>query len=176
MTWMFTLYINIRLYFVIRGCFSGGWLFLSLFHCFLKLRLSGVFVAYSTRRQWLIPYVDNQACFFTHFLSRWFTRAHSLSTPFLVVWLHNYRIIASLYLTQQGVLNHWNREITDWDGMICWSQRYYQILPPLWWEERQEGGRVSAGREAPARSTSPQPVLVSTQRWAQRPQPIFDAL
>lgn len=96
--------------------------------------------------------------FFTLFLLQWFTWAQSLLTPFLVFWLHNYRIIASLYLTQQGVLNHWNREITDWDGMICWSQRYYRLLPPLWWENRQEGGRVSAGRSS---STLHQPTACS---------------
>lgn len=121
-----------------------------------------------------------QSSFFpTLFLSQWFKWAHSLLTQFLVFWLHNYRIIASLYLTQQGVLNHWNHEITDWDGMICCSQHYFWLLPSLWWENRQEGGERGGDclqGEAVARSTSPQPVLVSTQRRSQRPQPIFDAL
>lgn len=115
-----------------------------------------------------LPYVENQAScphpFF--FLLQWFTWAHSLLTQFRVFWLHNYRIIASLYLTQQGVLNHWNHEITDWDGMICRRQQYYQL----------SDGRERLQGEAPARSTSPQPVLVSAQGRSQRPQPRFDAL
>lgn len=107
------------------------------------------------------------------FLSQWFTGAHSLLTPFLVFWLHNYRIIASLYLTQQGVLNHWNREITDWDGMICWSQRYYRLLPPLWWENRQEGGRVSAGRSTSTLHQSTACSCVYTETSTKAPTHIW---
>ena len=66
-------------------------------------------------------------------VSQWLTWAWWVLTPFLIFWLRNYRIIASLYLTQQGVLKHWNREITGCDGMTCWSQLYYQLLLPLWW-------------------------------------------
>lgn len=108
-------------------------------------------VAYVRIRDFIITPICGQSSFFSPilFLLQWFKWAHSLLTQFLVFWLHNYRIIASLYLTQQGVLNHWNHEITDWDGMICCSQRYYWLLPPLWWENRQEGKRererVSAG-------------------------------
>lgn len=109
--------------------------------------LSGDLITSTTWGHWLLPYVVNQGMFFHHF-SLALIYMNPLLTPFLVFWLHNYRIIASLYFTQQGVLNNWKREITDWDGMICWSQRYYQLLPPLWWENRQEGGRVSAERSA----------------------------
>lgn len=85
---------------------------------------------------------------------------HTHQNPFFVFSLHNYRIIASVFLTQQGVFNHWNCEITDWDGM-GWSAEDSIIThscPPLWWMNRQEGGSVSAGT-IPPRSASPQPAL-----------------
>lgn len=123
----------------------------------------------------LLPYVENQASFpHPFFLLQWFPWAHSLLTQFRVFWLHNYRIIASLYLTQQGVLNHWNHEITDWDGMICCSQQSHRLSDGRIDRRERKGERLQG--EARARSTSPQPVLVSTQRRSQRPQPRFDAL
>lgn len=70
-------------------------------------------------------------------LSQWFSRP--LLTQFLVFWLHNYRIIASLYQTQWGALNQGNHEITAWDGMICWSQRYYRLWPGGRERERGRG-------------------------------------
>lgn len=88
---------------------------------------------------------------------------------------HNYRIITWLQLTQQGVLNQWNHEITDWDGMICCSQQHHWLF---WWQRGRKcvKGRACLEGSALTHSTSPQPVPVSAQRWSQGPQSIFDAL